>query len=716
MYKYENFIGKVLDGRYKILELVGLGGMAFVLKAEDLVMNRIVAIKILNDEFNGNEQAEARFINESKAVAMLSHKNIVSIYDVAIYPDMKYIVMEFLDGITLREYLDNKGVLPWKEASVYILQILRALEHAHSKSVIHRDIKPQNIMLQKNGEIKVTDFGIAKLPNTPSLTLTEKAIGTVYYISPEQASGKETDFYSDIYAVGVLMYEAITGQLPFTADSPLSIAMMQISQKPKHPKELLKTLPEGVCQIILKAMEKDPHARFSSSHSMCKAIEWVLRNPDVVFLLGGKTDEINKSNPAAVSIDMIDTGEIQNYGDNEIAETLGKAVKKPLKKNDVKGKNDKNTQVKKEVKKSRTLFPIIMGVAIPLLTVALVIGGIFGYQLIKGFFAKDPVIIAHYPNLVGEEWNSELQSKLVNGSFGANFKYTTIEYVENEDVDSGVVISTEPPADRTSEMPADSSNKYFYFDVITVCKKLDDVIVPDVTYMSKTSASVLLKSDDFALNVVTENESSNNFFENQVIRTVPEAGSLIKAGDTITVYICMRAVSSNTAPMPDLVGSTVSAATEKIKYTQFNYTFIFVESIDGTNTVISQDVAVGTVCPSGTTVTITVAVKPEGNAMPNLVGLNKTDALNQLSALGISVNDFRGYYIEGGDTTLQMLVSGYGYAEAIGILNNSPFEEAYTLTDETIIVYQSIPVDTEITPGMTIDLIYGVVITNETSN
>jgi serine/threonine-protein kinase len=277
MYKYENFIGKVLDSRYKILELIGLGGMAFVLKAEDLVMNRIVAIKILNDEYNGNEQAETRFINESKAVAMLSHKNIVGVYDVAIYPDLKYIVMEYLDGITLREYLDNKGALPWKEACVYILQILRALEHAHSKGVIHRDIKPQNVILQKNGEIKVTDFGIAKIPNTPALTMTEKAIGTVYYISPEQASGKPTDYYSDIYSVGVMLYEAVTGKLPFTAESPLSIAMMQVSQTPTDPREIVPSIPVGVSQIILKAMEKEPSNRFSSAHSMCKAIEWILR-------------------------------------------------------------------------------------------------------------------------------------------------------------------------------------------------------------------------------------------------------------------------------------------------------------------------------------------------------------------------------------------------------------------------------------------------------
>ena len=265
MDKYDSFIGKVLDGRYKILEVLGVGGMAFVLKAEDLMMNRVVAIKILNDQYNGDEQAETRFINESKAVAMLSHKNIVSVYDVAIYPDMKYIVMEYLDGITLKEYLDKKGALPWKEACIYIGQVLRALEHAHSKGVIHRDIKPQNIILQKNGEIKVTDFGIAKLPNDSSLTTTEKAIGTVYYISPEQASGKETSFSSDIYSVGVMLYEALTGRLPFVAESPVTIALMQINDQPTPPKEINDQIPLGVSQIVMKAMQKDTAARFATA-------------------------------------------------------------------------------------------------------------------------------------------------------------------------------------------------------------------------------------------------------------------------------------------------------------------------------------------------------------------------------------------------------------------------------------------------------------------
>ncbi|MBQ5390643.1 MAG: serine/threonine protein kinase, partial [Clostridia bacterium] len=226
MDQYNNYIGLLLDGRYKIKRLLGIGGMAMVFEADDTFRKIPVAVKILKDEFASDEVSVQRFINESKAVLMLSHINIVKIFDVSVKGENKYIVMEYIDGITLKNYIERKGALSVKETISYSIQILRALEHAHLGGVIHRDIKPQNIMLLKNGQIKVTDFGIAKLPDAKTLTATDKAIGTVYYISPEQAAGeKGIDRRTDLYSVGVMMYEMLTGKLPFDAENPVSIAL-----------------------------------------------------------------------------------------------------------------------------------------------------------------------------------------------------------------------------------------------------------------------------------------------------------------------------------------------------------------------------------------------------------------------------------------------------------------------------------------------------------
>jgi len=706
MYKYENFIGKVLDSRYKILELIGLGGMAFVLKAEDLVMNRIVAIKILNDEYNGNEQAETRFINESKAVAMLSHKNIVSVYDVAIYPDMKYIVMEYLDGITLREYLDNKGALPWKEACVYILQILRALEHAHSKGVIHRDIKPQNVILQKNGEIKVTDFGIAKIPNTSTLTMTEKAIGTVYYISPEQASGKPTDYYSDIYSVGVMLYEAVTGKLPFTAESPLSIAMMQVSQAPKNPREIVPSLPIGVSQIILKAMEKEPEKRFSSAHSMCKAIEWVLRNPDVVFNLEPVPAGAENQDNASVSIDMIDTGEIQDYDDSEIAEALGKENQKPKKKSKDKDKDSDMSKRRREVKQSRSMFPIILGVASSFLLVAIVLGIITIYY----FFFRDAVEDEYvsYPNLVGKYWNDELEAKLRNKAYGAYFTVDEVIYVEHKDFASGQIIATEPSAGKVRKKPAKDNDKFYHFTSITVCKKLEDVIIPDVAFLPSSEAKSKLQSSAYQLKVQIVTESNYDFFDGQVIRTEPSAGSIVQAGETINLVVCQRAAATQADVMPDLTGLSRTQAENMLRYANYTVEFIEVPSLEGNNRVIGQDIAPGTINEPQTKVTVMISKKTDGIEMPNLIGKTRAEALEIIYSIKyLNLADYHTFYVRSDDTFPIDATRDKDFESAVSFLlvSGYRFDED---DDDSIVIYQSIPENAIINSEQDICLIFGV--------
>ena len=281
---FNKYVGQVFDGRYKIERTVGEGGMAVVFEATDLLTNRKVAVKMLKDSVAGNTQAIKRFIIESKAVAMLNHENIVKVYDISVRGEHKYIVMELLKGITLRKYMENKGVLSWQETVAFSEQILSALSHAHMKGVIHRDIKPQNIMLLEGGFVKVTDFGIAKIPKAETLTMADKAIGTVFYLSPEQAQCKKIDLRSDLYSLGVMMYEMATGRMPFTADTPAVVIYQHITKAPVPPSQINPSIPIGLEQIILCAMEKNPDDRYHSAPQMLRHLSRLRQDPSVVFV------------------------------------------------------------------------------------------------------------------------------------------------------------------------------------------------------------------------------------------------------------------------------------------------------------------------------------------------------------------------------------------------------------------------------------------------
>ena len=279
----QQYVGRVLDNRYRLDRVVGIGGMAFVYEAYDKKTGSRVALKLLKEKFSDDSRAVKRFINESKSLGLLNHPNIVKIYDISIKMDYKYIVMEYVEGMTLRKYMNYNRPLAWTEAVEFAEQIALALDNAHTKGIVHRDIKPQNIMIMPGGRLKVTDFGIAKMPNSESLTMADKAIGTVYYISPEQASSRKIDARSDIYSLGSMLYEMVTGQMPFTADSPVAIIMQHMQATPTPPTKIISSIPKGLEQIILCAMEKNPRNRYQSAAQMLRHLRRLKMDEKTVF-------------------------------------------------------------------------------------------------------------------------------------------------------------------------------------------------------------------------------------------------------------------------------------------------------------------------------------------------------------------------------------------------------------------------------------------------
>ena len=375
----DKFVGKRLDGRYEIQEIIGVGGMAVVYKARDNQENRTVAIKILKEEFISNEEFLRRFKNESKAIAMLSHPNIVNVYDVSFGDLIQYIVMEYIEGITLKEYIEREGSLRWKDAVHFALQILRGLQHAHDKGIVHRDVKPQNIMVLPDGTIKVTDFGIARFARSDQRTITDKAIGSVHYISPEQARGEKTDEKADIYSVGVMLYEMLTGKLPFQAESAVSVAIMQLQRDPQLPTEINASIPQGLEQITMHAMQKTPERRYQSAAEMLCDLDQFRRDPSLTF-------------EYTYFVDNSPTKFVGNVGAAGAVAAAPEVIEAGVEEDEPKSRN--------------ALIPILAGVAVALILII----GLFGWfiisRLLKGTGEEIPC-----PNFVGKTLEEVLENK-----------------------------------------------------------------------------------------------------------------------------------------------------------------------------------------------------------------------------------------------------------------------------------------------------------------
>ena len=496
----DQYIGKMLDDRYEILELIGSGGMANVYKARCHRLNRLVAIKILKSDLADNADFRRRFHDESQAVAQLSHANIVSVYDVSTNPDLEYIVMELIDGITLKQYMERRGRMDWRESLHFITQIMRGLSHAHSRGIIHRDIKPQNIMVLRDGSVKVADFGIACLANAGQ-TLTQEALGSVHYISPEQARGDRIDARSDIYSAGVVLYEMLTGRLPFEGDSAVSVAIQHLSSVPLAPRDIDPSIPEPLELICMKAMNSDPNKRYASADAMIEDLEKFRRDPSVDM------DYIRQelSAPAATSEPTMPIPTAQ----------VASAVKKhtgELRREET----DEDDESPRMDKKSIGIIAGIFAAAV-LLVILL-------FKLILGDFGPAGSNKSYtVPDVRGMTVEEAQEMDGVKDIFTIHVQGTRT----TSDYEPGQIMEQDPIGGRTRK-----SN--FVIEVY-VAEAPAQVLMKDLVGMEYRQAGVLLT--DMGLNLAINKEAvySDKYSKDTVVETIPSANEPLKAGQTVTI-------------------------------------------------------------------------------------------------------------------------------------------------------------------------------------
>ena len=572
----DNNIGKKIDGRYEITELIGIGGMADVYKAVDLMENKIVAVKILKTVFANNEDFQRRFRNESKAIAVLSHPNIVKIFDVGFTDKIQYIVMEYIDGVTLKEFMEQQGTLKPKDAVYFATQILRALQHAHDRGIVHRDIKPQNIMLFSDGSIKVMDFGIARFSRQEGKTLSDKTIGSVHYISPEQARGDLTDEKSDIYSVGAMLFEMLTGEKPFEADTPVAVALMHMQEVLRKPSSINSEIPKGIEEIILRAMQKEPTRRYQSASEMIKDFDTFKVNPAVVFGYGATATAMPDTEGSTIFFNPIsktDTSEINNI-DDEIDDE----------------------------EKSSWLIPVLTGVTVSVVVIAAIIICVL---LIKSLKTGESETIK-IPNFVGSSYAE------IKGKFGENLQFDISEEYSSE-FEKGFVISQDISEGRLVSIGHKIK--------LTISKGIESATVPDVKGKSYDVAKLILEEAGFFPTKVQK--SDENVPSGSVISTDPVEFTKLQLGSTVTVYVSIGP-TSNAVNVPNVVGMTQDKAQSTLRNSKLNPTFVAVQSTLPKGEVVSQSLEANSIAKIGddvvcqvssgeiseTTVDITLPIKP----------------------------------------------------------------------------------------------------------
>lgn len=566
----DQYIGKMLDDRYEILELIGSGGMANVYKARCHRLNRLVAIKILKSDLADNADFRRRFHDESQAVAQLSHANIVSVYDVSTNPDREYIVMELIDGITLKQYMERRGRMDWRESLHFITQIMRGLSHAHSRGIIHRDIKPQNIMVLRDGSVKVADFGIACLANQGQ-TLTQEALGSVHYISPEQARGDRIDARSDIYSAGVVLYEMLTGRLPFEGDSAVSVAIQHLSSVPLAPRDIDPSIPEPLELICMKAMNSDPNKRYASADAMIEDLEKFRRDPSVDM------DYIRQELTAPAA----DTEPTMPLPTAQVAS----AVKKHT--GELRREREEEEEPPRRDKKSIAIIAGIFAAAV-LLVVLL-------FKLILGDFGPAGSNKSYpVPDIRGKTVEEAQEMEGVKDIFLIEVQGTRT----TEEYQPGQIVEQDPAAGRTRK-----SNLVIQ---VYVAAEPEKVPMKDLVGMEYRQARVLLTDMGLDLKITTETVSSDKYGADAVIETVPAADEPLVAGETVILRV---STGPETVTVPTFTGQDIANAVQNaqdlgLTVGEITYdTFSFAPQ----GQVIEQSIEPTSEVPGGTKISFTVS-------------------------------------------------------------------------------------------------------------
>ena len=639
----DNYVGKRLDGRYEVQEIIGVGGMSVVYKAYDNVDDRTVAVKILKDEFLNNEEFKRRFKNESKAIALLSHENIVKVYDVNFGEKLQYIVMEYIDGITLKEYINKQNSISWNDALFFMTQILRAVQHAHDKGIVHRDIKPQNIILLPNGNIKVTDFGIARFSRSDTKTLTEQAIGSVHYIAPEQAKGEVTDEKADIYSIGVVLYEMLAGKVPFDSENAVSVALMQVQANAQKLTQINPDIPKGIEQICVHAMQKNPRDRYQTATEMLLDIEEVIKNPNTTF----------------------------NYSNNN--ETFTSTVVEPP--HQIDDEYDEVIDPQEAAgRKKKTIAAVIISVIV---LIGVIIGVVFMFT--SGMNAKSQKL----ESFVGFSYD-ELQN---DTSYDYQF---VAEYRKTNDQEPGIIISQSPEAG--SRVTKGSTV------TLIVAASEKDISVTNVYGLSLELAQETLKQDGLTV-FKTMKVSSESVEEGKVVYTDPKAGTIVSSDQEITIFISdgPSTTTVETIKVPDVTGLTQSGAKAFLeKYGFKNVTFTTQDSVLKKGIVISQSPGAGTSVKETDTIKVIISTGETTTApknvtysfdvvLPNVEGTTDTLVVKvngeTYSSKNVSINGKTvksTVSCEGSkNSSIQIILSKAGYMETFSV--DGKEDKSYTV-------------------------------------